>query len=217
MSEMKVFKFDVDEDYAKQHNEMRQNTRSLMLSGIALFVLSVAAAILIWIFVDPDSHWHVLGSAGLGLFGVMMLVVAIAIPRAVGTTQSLYDAHPLAPAIITENQSTTVTLTALANTNVDPELPPRWALTSLVVKPIPNTSDAVGTKVPVAAVGAQRSTHEQGRWQAITPMPIAWATPDKNVIASARDAVPKAQWTVLERARKHDEKIKASKKSLTEL
>lgn len=217
MSEMKVFKFDVDESFAKKHNELQQNTRSLVISGIALFIICLVAAVLIWFYVDPASHWHVLGSLGLALFGVMMLVVALAIPRSVGSTQSLYDAHPLAPAIITENEGTTLTLTALVNANVDPALPPRWAITSLIVHRLPNTSDSVGTKVPVAAVGAQRSTRESGRWQTVTPMPIAWGTPDADVVAAARAAVPQQQWHALERARKSDELIQLSKKSLVEL
>ena len=35
MSGMKVFKFDVDEDFAKQHNEMVRDTRSLVASSRA--------------------------------------------------------------------------------------------------------------------------------------------------------------------------------------
>ncbi|GAA1171805.1 hypothetical protein CGLAUT_03370 [Corynebacterium glaucum] len=217
MSAMKVFKFDVDEAYAKQHNEMLRNTKNLVISGIALFVISVVAAVLIWFLVDPASPWRLLGSLGLGLFGVMMLVVALVIPRSVGKAQELYDAHPLAPAIITENVGTTLTLTALVNANVDPELPPNWAITSQVVQPIPNTKDAIGTKVPVTAVGAQRSNHDKAHWQTITPMPIAWATPDESVIAQARKSIPQDQWNTLERARKNSDLIEASKKSLTAL
>ena len=41
MSGMKVFKFDVDEDFAKQHNEMVRDTRSLVASGIAIFVIAL--------------------------------------------------------------------------------------------------------------------------------------------------------------------------------
>lgn len=215
MSRMQVFKFNVDEEFAKQHNEMIRNTRSLVISGISLFVLSLIAAVLIWLLVDPSSPWRLLGALGLALFGVMMLVVALVIPKSVGKTQQLYDAHPLAPAIITENAGTTLTLTALVNANVDSEVAPQWAITSLVVKPIPNTSDKTGTKVPVAAVGAQRSSHDKQHWQTITPMPIAWGTPDADVVAAARKAIPQEQWQQLERARKQDDLIQESKKSLT--
>ena len=111
---MKVFKFDVDEEYAKQHNEMIRDTRSLVASGVALFVISLLGAAAVWFFVDPESPWHTLGTFGLALFGLMMLVVGLLIPRSVGKTQELYDANPLAPAIITERVGTTITLTACA-------------------------------------------------------------------------------------------------------
>ncbi|MEH0148148.1 DUF3239 domain-containing protein [Corynebacterium sp. Q4381] len=214
MSEMKVFKFDVDEAYAKQHNEMLRNTKYLVISGVALFIISLAAAAAVWFLVDPSSPWHILGSIGLALFGVMMLIVALAIPRSVGKVQQLYDAHPLSPAIITENHGTAVTLTALVNANVDPDLPPRWALTSLVTKPIPGAHDTTGTKIPVTAVGAQQSVHDKAHWQVITPMPIAWATPDPDVVTQARTSIPHRQWQTLEHAAKDSELVEASKKTL---
>lgn len=217
MSGMKVFKFDVDEEFAKQHNEMVRDTRSLVASGIAIFVISLIVGVAVWFLVDPSSPWHWLGSFGSVLFGILMLVVALLIPRSVGKTQEIYDSNPLAPAIITERAGTTVTLTALVNLNVDPALPPRWAITSRVMQPLPNTSDKVGTKVPVAAVGAQRSARDQQHWQTITPMPIAWGTSDEAVVASARKSIPQDQWSTLERARKKAELIEQSKNSLLEL
>ena len=160
MSDMHVFKFDVDEAYAKQHNELLRNIKYLVISGISLFAISVAAGVAIWFLVDPASPWHLLGSLGLVLFGVMMLIVALVIPRGVVSPQQLYNDNPLAPAMITENVGTTITVTALVNANVDPGQKERWALASQIVRPLPQESNAVGTKVPVAAVGAQRSTHD---------------------------------------------------------
>ena len=118
MSGMKVFKFDVDEDFAKQHNEMVRDTRSLVASGIAIFVISLIVGVAVWFLVDPSSPWHWLGSFGAVLFGILMLVVALLIPRSVGKTQEIYDSNPLAPAIITERAGTTVTLTALVRGDV---------------------------------------------------------------------------------------------------
>lgn len=211
---MKVFRFDVDEDYAKQHNEMLRDTRNLVVSGIALFVLSLLGAALVWFLVDASSPWHLLGTLGLVLFGVMMLVVGLLIPRSVGTAQELYDAHPLAPAIVAERKGTDFTLLALVNTTVDPDQPAVWAVTSRNVHALPNTAEAVGTKVPVAAVGGQRSVHDRGRWQVITPMPIAWGTPDRAVVETARDAIPREQWHILERARTRLDEVKAAKHNL---
>ena len=99
---MSGFQFEVDEDWAKKHNEMLRDTRYLVISAIALFVLCLAGGVAVWLLVDPASPWRLLGSLGLVLFGVMMLIVGLAIPRSVGSTQSLFDAHPLAPAIIAD-------------------------------------------------------------------------------------------------------------------
>ncbi len=214
MNEMKVFRFPVDEAYAKQHNEMLRDTRSLVLSGISLFALSLISAVAVWFLVDPASPWHLLGSLGLLLFGVMMLVVALLIPRSVGTAQSLYDAHPLAPAIIAERRATDYTLLALVNANTDPSAPPVWAATTCTVRSLPNTADTPGTRVPVAAVGGQRSVHEKNRWQVITPMPIAWGTPDSSVVDAARAAVPREQWHMLDKAGERLDEVKAARNNL---
>ena len=115
-----------------------------------------------------------------------MLIVALMLPKSVGKTQALYDAHPLAPAVITENVGTTLTLTTLVNMNASDCGPAHWALTSRVVKRIPNTHDTVGTKVPVVAVGGQRSTRDKNTWQVITPMPIAWAPGHQGGFARTR-------------------------------
>lgn len=217
MSGMKVFKFDVGEDFAKQHNEMVRDTKNMVLSGIALFILSIAGGIAAWIFIDPTSPWRLLASVGLILFGLMMLIVALMLPKSVGKTQALYDAHPLAPAVITENVGTTLTLTTLVNMNASDCGPAHWALTSRVVKRIPNTHDTVGTKVPVVAVGGQRSTRDKNTWQVITPMPIAWATPDTKEVSRARAEIPQDQGQRLEKARKDAELVIAAKNSLVEL
>lgn len=213
MSEMKVFRFDVDEDYAKQHNEMLRDTRSLVISGIALFVLSLLGAALVWFLVDPASPWHLLGSLALALFGAMMLVVGLLIPRSVGTAQSLYDAHPLAPAIIAERKGTDYTLLALVNVNVDPAHDPAWAVVARNVRSLPG-SDKVGTRVPVAAVGGQRSIHDKERWQVITPMPIAWGTQDTAVVEKAAGAIPAEQWRMLDKALPHLGAAKAARHGL---
>ena len=71
--------------------------------------------------------------------------------------------------------------------------------------------------MPVAAVGAQRSTHDKEHWRTITPMPIAWGTPDADVITTARKAIPQHQWQTLERVCKDKELVEASKNALTVL
>lgn len=214
---MSVFRFDVDEEWAKAHNELLRDTRYLVFSGIALFVLCLAGAAAIWFFVDPDSPWHLLGSLGLALFGVMMLIVGLAIPKSVGTTQSLFDAHPLAPAIIADHSGTHTTLLALVNTTVSADQPPRWALTCNDVQSLPHTEDTVGTKVPVAAVGGRRSADRAATWQVITPMPIAWGTADPAVVAQAVSQIPQEQWHTLCASATRLEEVRSARDNLLPL
>lgn len=211
---MSGFQFEVDEDWAKKHNEMLRDTRYLVISAIALFVLCLAGGVAVWLLVDPASPWRLLGSLGLVLFGVMMLIVGLAIPRSVGSTQSLFDAHPLAPAIIADLPGTRTTLLALVNTTVDPAQPARWALTCRDVQAVPLTEGSVGTKVPVVAVGGQRNAGDAGTWQVITPMPIAWGTPERDVFSDAVSAIPAEQWNTLRRAKDRLPEVRAARNNL---
>ncbi|SDL58335.1 Protein of unknown function [Corynebacterium mycetoides] len=213
---MTAFTFDVDENWAKEHNEMLRDTRSLTLSGIALFILCLAAAVAVWVFVDPASPWHLLGTLALALFGVMMLIVGLAIPKSVGTAQSLYGAHPLAPAIIAGHPGTRTTLLALVNTSVDASAP-RWALTVHDVSNIPHVDNTVGAKVPVAAVGGRRDAADQDHWKVITPMPIAWGTPDAAVVARALAAIPDEQWRTLRANKDRVDEVRRAKNDLLPL
>lgn len=214
MSEMKVFRFDVDEAFAKKNNEMLKDTKRLVISGISLFVIAEIAAVLIWLFVSSDSPWHLLGSIGLGLFGLMMLIVALIVPRSVGTAQSLYDRYPLVPSLIAEVNDRDFVLMALVNTNVDPSLPPRWGAALRTVTRVNGVEPKLGTKIPSVAVLGQRSGRDQAHWQEISPMPIAWGTPDQDVVAEARKAIPQDQWQRLEKARKRYDEVKATSNNL---
>ncbi|WP_342319256.1 DUF3239 domain-containing protein [Corynebacterium mayonis] len=214
MSNMKVFRFEVDEQYAKEHNEMLRDTRSLKLSGISLFIISLIAGVIIWLQVAPDSPWRLLGSLGLVLFGVTMLIVGILIPKSVGSAQKLYDTHPIAPAVVAKRNGTDYVLLALVNTNVDPALPPRWAVTARNIRFLPQEDAHEGAHVPVVAIGGQRSVHSKDQWQTITPMPIAWGTPDYSVVSTARKSIPRNQWEVLEKAAQALKDVRDAKNTL---
>ena len=215
---MNHFHFDVDEAFAKQHNEMLRDTRKVVISGVSLFVICVAAGAAMWFLMDPANPWRWLGGLGLVLFGSIMLLVAILVPRSVGTAQELYDRYPLVPAVIAEVNPRDVLLMALVNVNVDETLPPRYAAALRTVSSIPGITDPkVGTKVPAVAVGGRRSTRDADHWQEITPMPIAWATPDNAIISEAQQAIPHEQWRQLDKARARLEDVKATRMNLLEL
>lgn len=210
---MKIFKFEVDEDFAKKHNELLRDSGRLRLSGLIMGLLLIIAGIATYMFIDAD--WRITVGIGLGLFGIMCAIVGVLAARKVGTAQDLYDRYPLAPATIVEVNERDMVLMALVNTNVDPTLPPRWAATLRTVSSIPGiTTRTVGTKVPVAAVSGQINSNERDHWQQISPMPIAWGTPDQEVVTIARKSIPQEEWQILERARKRLTDVKATKYDL---
>lgn len=207
---MKIFKFEVDEAFAKKHNELLRDSQRLRLSGLIMGLLLVIAGVATYMFLE--AAWRITVGIGLGLFGIMCAIVGVLAARKVGTAQELYDRYPLAPAVIVEVNERDMVLMALVNTNVDPQLPPRWGAALRTVSGIPGlTSRTVGTKVPVAAVSGQVNNNERDHWQQITPMPIAWGTPDQEVVSIARKSIPQEEWQQLERARKRLTDVKATK------
>ncbi|WP_313548144.1 DUF3239 domain-containing protein [Corynebacterium sp.] len=207
---MKIFKFEVDEAFAKKHNELLKDSGRLRLSGLIMGLLLVIAGVATYLFIDDT--WRITVGLGLGLFGIMCAIVGVVAARKVGTAQELYDRYPLAPGVIVEVNERDMVLMSLVNTNVDPKSPPRWAAALRTVTSIPGiTTRTVGTKVPVAAVSGQVNSNEREHWQQITPMPIAWGTPDQEVVDIARKSVPQEQWQMLERARKRLTDVKATK------
>ncbi|ERS57916.1 DUF3239 domain-containing protein [Corynebacterium accolens] len=207
---MKIFKFDVDESFAKSNNELLRDSNRLRVSGLIFgLILVIAGAAVWWRF-----SWGITLGLGLILFGIVVAIVGVAAASKVGTAQSLYDSYPLAPAVIAEVNERDMVLMALVNTNVDPSLPPRWGACLRTVSAIPGVQRTVGTKVPVAAVSGQRSSSDKEHWQQISPMPIAWGTPDAETVTIARKSIPQDQWQRLERARKRLSDVKATRYDL---
>lgn len=207
---MKIFKFDVDESFAKSNNELLRDSNRLRVSGLIFgLILVIAGAAVWWRF-----SWGITLGLGLILFGIVVAIIGVAAASKVGTAQSLYDSYPLAPAVIAEVNERDMVLMALVNTNVDPSLPPRWGACLRTVSAIPGVQRTVGTKVPVAAVSGQRSSSDKEHWQQISPMPIAWGTPDAETVTIARKSIPQEQWQRLERARKRLSDVKATRYDL---
>ncbi|MDK4338251.1 DUF3239 domain-containing protein [Corynebacterium accolens] len=207
---MKIFKFDVDESFAKSNNELLRDSNRLRVSGLIFgLILVIAGAAVWWRF-----SWGITLGLGLILFGIVVAIIGVAAASKVGTAQSLYDSYPLAPAVIAEVNERDMVLMALVNTNVDPSLPPRWGACLRTVSAIPGVQRTVGTKVPVAAVSGQRSSSDKEHWQQISPMPIAWGTPDAETVTIARKSIPQDQWQRLERARKRLSDVKATRYDL---
>ena len=215
---MKVFKFDVDEAFAKQHNEMLRDSRRLLVSGLLLGGILLTAGILVALLVQPV--WSITVGLGLGLFGIMMAIVGIAGSRKVGTAQQLYDRYPLAPAVIAKVNERDMVIMALVNSATDPNAEPRPALALRTVSNIPGLEHKKkGTQIPVAAVTGrlQRNSSGPDTWAQISPMPIAWGTPDAEVVRVARTSSPHEQWAKLQKNIERLEDVQKTRMDLLHL
>ncbi|TRX34701.1 DUF3239 domain-containing protein [Corynebacterium guaraldiae] len=209
---MKIFKFDVNEDFAKKNNELLRDSSRLRNSGLIMGLVLILGALAVYF--GMDAVWRITLAVGMALFGIFCAIIGVMASSKVGTAQKLYDSYPLAPAVVAEVNERDMVLMALVNTNVDPKVPPRWGACLRTVTSIPGIKRTVGTKVPVAAVSGQRSSSDKDHWQQITPMPIAWGTPDAETVTIARKSIPEDQWQRLERARKRLTDVKATKYDL---
>lgn len=197
---MKVFKFEVDEAFAKQHNEMLRDSRRLLVSGLLFGGILVVAGVLVTWLVQPT--WSITVGIALILFGIIMAIVGVAGSKKVGTAQQLYDRYPLAPAVIAKVNERDVILMALVNAAIDPQAEPQPALALRTVTDIPGLEHKkVGAQIPVAAVAGrlQRNSSGPDTWAQISPMPIAWGTPEAEVVRIARTSIPHDQWTTLQK------------------
>lgn len=212
---MKVFRFEVDEAFAKKNNEMLKDTRRLQTSAIVFGVILLVLAVALFAWLGQGEVWGLVGGTISLTFGLLCFFLAVAVPRKVGAPQELYDAYPLAPAVIAEVNERDYVLMALVNTNVDPQIPPRWGVALRTVSRITGIKEPkLGTRVPVAAVQGRRSVRDQEHWDEISPMPIAWGTPDQDVVNTARRAIPEDQWTRLDKARNRLDEVKATRYNL---
>lgn len=215
---MKVFKFDVDEAFAKQHNEMLRDSRRLLVSGLLLGGILLTAGILVALLVQPV--WSITVGLGLGLFGIMMAIVGIAGSKKVGTAQQLYDRYPLAPAVIAKVNERDMVIMALVNSATDPNAEPRPALALRTISNIPGLEHKKkGTQIPVAAVTGrlQRNSSGPDTWAQISPMPIAWGTPDAEVVRVARTSIPHEQWAKLQKNIERLEDVQKTRMDLLHL
>lgn len=210
---MKIFKFEVDESYAQKTNEMVRDSRRLVISGFVFSAILLVIGLVAWFLADGEA-WGWITAIVFAVMAVVFVAVSLAVPKKMGTAQDLYDNYPLAPAVIVEVNARDVVIMALVNTNVNPELPPRWALALRTINRLGGHNRKLGTQLPVAAVHGKRTMKDQDHWDQISPMPIAWGTPDFDVVEIARKAIPQDQWVRLEKNRKRYETVKGTRNNL---
>lgn len=196
---MKVFKFEVDEDFARRNNEMLRDTRRFRTSGISLGIILVVAAVIAF-FATGRAPWTIWLVVAAAILAIAFIATGIAVARKFNSAQDIYDRYPLVPAVIAEVNERDMVLMALVNASRDPE-DDAPALCLRTVTKIPGVDKPTkGTKVPCCAVYGH-GTSQDTLWHEVRPMPIAWGTPDQEVVAIARKSIPQDQWNNLDRHR----------------
>lgn len=212
---MKVFKFDVDEKFAREHNEMIRDTRRFRLSGIMLGIIIIA--VVIWVYFGPANQaaWALMVLLVGVVMAVIFAVLGLVVGNKNGNAQEAYDRYPLVPGVIAAVDDKGFDLMSLVNTNVDPDIPPRWSLAVRRASTLPGVKEPKrGMQVPCAAVLGQRTSRDKDHWQEVIPMPIAWGTPDQDVVNTARKSIPHEQWSRLDSLRKKLDEVKATPTNL---
>ena len=198
---MDSFSFTVDEAHVKAYNEYFRDSRRLRVSAALMAVLSLAAAVLV-VLLWGAGLWTWIATAVLVLFALACIYAFISVPKQIGTPQELYDRWPLVPAIL-----------AGAGAGAGGTRP---ALAVRTVTTIPGVPRKPGARVPSIAVSG-RHTSGGELWDEVTPVPLAWGTPDKKVIARAEEAIPQEAWAKLRSLADRAPEVRATRRGLLEL
>lgn len=192
---MPKFRFTVDEAHVKAHNEYYRDSRRLRTSAAIMAAAAIALAVAcVWLW---SGVWAWIIFALIIAFALSCLYVLFTLPKQIGSPQELYDRWPLVPAVIAEVNPRDMTLLALVDVNAAEAADPQPALATRTVTRIPGVPRRVGARVPsVAVCGAHTSGGQV--WDEITPVPVAWGTPDKKAVTRAEDAIEKGQWLKLQ-------------------
>ena len=219
---MDSFSFTVDEAHVKAYNEYFRDSRRLRVSAALMTVLSLAAAVLV-VLLWGAGLWTWIAAALLVLFALACIYAFISVPKQIGTPQELYDRWPLVPAILAEVNPRDMTLLALVDRTATPEAGAgagaggtRPALAVRTVTTIPGVPRKPGARVPSIAVSG-RHTSGGELWDEVTPVPLAWGTPDKKVITRAEEAIPQEAWAKLRSLADRAPEVRVTRRGLLEL
>lgn len=213
---MTQFEFPVDDQFTRTHNEFFRDAKRFQWSAGILGAVLVVVAVLLFIF--GSATWTTIVGIVLLVMAVICLAMVPVLPRQLGSPQSYYDNYDLVPAVVAQVNPRDVVLMALVDTAV-PETgtAPTPALALRTVTSVPGIVREVGERVPSMAVTGMRTMRNQGHWEEISPMPVAWGTPDRSVVEAAERAVPEKQWAKLEGMIGRLDEVTATRRRLLEL
>lgn len=212
---MVSFNFTVDEPFARKHNEFFRDSRRFQWSAGLMGAIMVAAAVIL--FVVVDAGWAVIVGIAAVIMALICFIMVPVFPRQLGSPQRYYDAYPLAPTVIAQVNPRDVVLMSLVDTAATGTARPRPALALRTVTSIPGVERKVGERVPAMAVTGMRSVGQQDHWEQVSPMPVAWGTQDRSVVAEAEKAIPESEWSRLESLIDRLEDVQKTRHLLLEL
>lgn len=192
---MTDFRFTVDKAHTRRHNEYFGDVRRAQFSAAILAVICGGIAAGLWLFTARPT-WVLVTVVVLGVMALGSAIMIVLVPARVGSPQKLYASYPLAPAVVVDVRNRGLTILALVNASTDSAttIP---ALCTRSVKALPGHQLVPGERVPVVAVGGYTTTGKHTTFDQITPVPIAWSTPNKDTLTEAEAAIPPAQWEQL--------------------
>lgn len=206
------FHFDVDEEYARKHNEFLRDAKRMQISaGVLAAVLVVIIAVLL--ITSGSEWWALANSFVLGVFALLCLILIPVLPRKMGSPQQYFDMYQLAPAMIAEVNARDMVLLMLVDASTEPAktVP---ALAYRTVTSVPGVPREVGARVPSMAVTSYRPTRGPKVYEEISPMPVAWGTGDAKVWKRAERAISTNLWNRLESLLDQVDKAKQANRSV---
>lgn len=209
---MTNFDFRVDEAYARKHNEFLRDAKRLQISaGILAAILIAVIAI---VFSALGATVLSIGLAvSLGFFALLCLILIPVLPKKMGDPQRYYDMYQLAPAVVAEVNARDMVILAYIDASAE-EGTSAPALVCRTVTSIPGVAREVGSRVPSMVVTGYRPTRGPKVYEEVSPMPVAWGTPDEKVWKDAERAIPTNQWKRLEELQSRLGEVKKTPRDL---
>lgn len=211
---MTNFRFDVEEEYARKHNEFFRDAKRAQISA-ALLALILFIVIGVIFAIKGVAIVSIALAIILGVFALLSLALIPVLPRKMGTPQQYYDAYQLVPAVIAEVNARDILLLAYVDAAAEPETRgSQPALAGRVVTSVPGVRREVGARVPSMAVLGNRSFRSQHTYEEISPMPVAWGTSDQKIWDKAEKTIPEQEWKRVEKGIERLEDVKKTKRNL---
>lgn len=187
----------VDDAWVRKHNESLFEVRRLQWSAAILGVVVLAAGVAAVVLSGMASWGWIVGSMA-ALFALGSLAMIFYIPRKMGSMKGHYSTSELVPAIVAEVRPRGLTLLALVDRAVDRRAGSMPTLVIRHCEKLEGHDVKVGERVPcVAVVGNRSARNRDNSYYFVSPMPIAWATPDKAVLRRVEKEIPAGEWETL--------------------